>query len=118
MKDFMLIYRNTLEVEQSYAQQSPEAMQASLAKWGAWLGALAQQGKLTDGGHPLYSQGKIVKGKTKKITDGPFIEGKEIVGGYSIIKANDYEEALLLAQGCPVLEDDGIIEAREIIVLS
>ncbi|MDJ1485681.1 YciI family protein [Cytophagaceae bacterium YF14B1] len=118
MKDFMLIYRNSLEVEESYAQQSSEAMQASLAKWSAWLGALAQQGKLTDGGQPLYPQGKILKGKAKKVTDGPYIEGKEIVGGYSIIKATDYEEALNLAKGCPVLEDDGLIEVREIIILS
>ncbi|MDJ1506597.1 YciI family protein [Xanthocytophaga agilis] len=118
MKDFMLIYRNTLEAEELYAQQSPEVLEANLAKWSAWLGALTQQGKLTDGGQPLYPQGKTLKGKAKKITDGPYIEGKEIVGGYSIIRVTDYEEALALAKDCPILEDDGVIEVREIVLLS
>lgn len=118
MKDFMLIFRNTPEAEEAYTQQTPEAMEASLAKWSAWLGALAQQGYLADGGQPLHPNGKLLQGKAKKITDGPYMEGKEIIGGYSIVKAMDYQGAIELAKGCPILDDEGTIEIREIVLFT
>ena len=63
---------------------SPEDMQRSLQKWGTWIQGLAQAGKFK-GGEPLESGGKFVAGTKKLITDGPFAESKEIVGGYLIV---------------------------------
>ena len=118
MKDFMLIFRNTPMAEEMYVQQTPEAIEASIQKWSNWLKAIAEQGKLADGGQPLLPQGKHIKGKAKKLLDGPFVEGKEMVGGYTLIKAADYDEAVALASGCPILDEEGSVEVREIMLVS
>jgi hypothetical protein len=114
MKDFMFIFRGPLSNAEAFAKQSPEQMQAELAKWGAWMGSLAQQGKLA-GGEALQPLGKVVHGTKRKITDGPYIEGKDIVGSYLLVKANDIDEAIELSKGCPAIETDAdSIEVREI----
>lgn len=114
MKDFMLIFRSSVQSEQEFANASPEQMQAEMAKWNNWMGALAAQGRLV-GGEPLLPEGKVLRGTAKKITDGAFMEGKEIVGGYLLIKANDIAEATELSKGCPTLElEDGTVEVREV----
>ena len=78
------------------------------------MGDLTQQGKFI-GAQPLNQTGKQVTGNKKVVTDGPFIEGKEMVGGYLMCKAGTYDEAIEIAKGCPILEfDDGIVEVREI----
>lgn len=88
--------------------------QAHMQKWMQWMSGLAAQGKL-GGAQPLHKTGKQVKGLKKVTTDGPFMEGKEMVGGYLICKAGTYEEAVEIAKGCPILEDEsGIVEVREI----
>ena len=114
MKDFMLIFRDALPAEEQFANASPEEMQAEMEKWNIWMEGLATQGKLI-GGEPLLPAGKVVRGTAKKITDGAFMEGKEIVGGYLLIKATDLEEATELSKGCPTLNTDtGTVEVREI----
>jgi hypothetical protein len=55
-----------------------------------------------------------VKGKQKIITDGPFAEAKELVGGYTLIEARDLEQAVELSKGCPILEVDGAVEVRPV----
>jgi len=60
-------------------------------------------------------EGKMVKGKKPLITDGPFAEGKESVGGYIILKADSLKEASDLALGFPDFELEGSVEVREII---
>jgi hypothetical protein len=114
MKEFMFVFRSSVQNEEVFAQQSPEQMQAELGKWNTWMGSIAQQGKLI-GGQPLHPQGKVLKGTSKKLTDGPFIEGKDIVGGYLLIKANDMIDAVEISKGCPALNsDEGSVEIREI----
>lgn len=111
MKEFMLIFRGA---DEGAANFSPEQMQAQLAKWGEWMGMLASQGKLT-GGQPLLPMGKVVSGTAKKVTDGPFAEGKELVGGYVTIRVENEAEALQFASSCPTLVfDEGSVEVREI----
>ena len=78
------------------------------------MGGLSEQGKF-GGAQPLNSTGKQIAGTKKLVTDGPFMEGKEMVGGYLICKANTYDEAVDIAKGCPILEfEDGNVEVREI----
>lgn len=114
MKDFMYIFRNSVEAEQAYAKLSPEELQADMELWTAWMGDLAAKGKLI-GGQPLFPEGKVLKASGKKVTDGPFTEGKDIVGGYLIIKANDFADAVELSKGCPMFNSEsGTVEVREV----
>jgi hypothetical protein len=55
-----------------------------------------------------------VNGKQKAITDGPYAEAKDLVGGFSLIEARDLDEAAELSKGCPVLERGGSVEIRPI----
>ena len=96
------------------ANLSPEQMQAQMQKWAAWMGDIANQGKMLSS-QPLEKAGKVVRGTKKAITDGPFAEGKEVIGGYLLCKADTIEEAAAIAQGCPILEyDAGTVEVRPI----
>jgi hypothetical protein len=78
-----------------------------------WMGALTEKGKFV-GAQPLKGTGMVVSGSKKLVTDGPFVEGKELVGGYLICKADSFDEAVAISKNCPVLEHDGIVEIREI----
>jgi hypothetical protein len=93
---------------------SPEQAQQNLQKWLAWFKELGAQGCLKDSGHPLARAGKIVQGSQKLVTDGPFAEAKDVVGGYIIVEARDLEHAAELAQGCPILGRGGSVEVRPI----
>src|SRR5258706_16079656 len=94
-------------------QMSPAEMEASMKKWSGWIEGLAKAGKFK-GGEPLASGGKVVVGKKKAVTDGPYAEAKDLVGGYLIVTAPSLADATELAQGCPILERDGSGEVREI----
>ena len=95
------------------AELSPEQKQEHMQKWGAWMGQLSEAGKLV-GGQPLQRTGRMMSDGGNTVTDGPYAEGKEIVGGYIILKAADYDEALKLTKSCPIFEGDGFTEIREI----
>lgn len=84
-----------------------------MQKWMKWMEVLAKKGALV-GGEPLVPSGKQVNGSRKVVTDGPFIEAKELVGGYLIINARDINEAVEISKDCPVLEGDGKVEIRPI----
>ena len=110
MKDFLLVFRGPFA---DMPTPSPEEMQASMKKWMDWIGGIAAQNKLVDRGNRLERTGKVVKGDNV-VTDGPFMEVKEMLGGYTIIKAASLEEATELAKNCPVLFVGGNVEVREI----
>jgi hypothetical protein len=111
MKEYLLIFRGG---DMHQGLLSPEETQEHMQRWMQWMSGLAEQGKL-GGAQPLMGTGRQVKGKNKLVTDGPFMEGKEMVGGYLVCKADTYEEATEYAKGCPILSfDTGIVEVREI----
>ena len=110
MTKFMFLFRGG---DARRAEQSPEEMQAHMEIWKNWMGGLAAQGKLIDG-LPLGKEGKVVAKAGATITDGPFAEGNEIVGGYLIVNANDETEAVEISKGCPIYDHDGTVEVREI----
>lgn len=112
MKEFLYIFRGG-DAKRLQEQGSPEQWQAHMMKWKTWMDSLASKGQLA-GGQPLNMEGKVLSGSAKKLTDGPFVEGKEIVGGYLLVKANDLNDATELAKGCPIFEHDGILEVREL----
>lgn len=113
MNDFLLIYRA------DYLNQptgNPQEMQALTKKWMDWVSSIAAQNKLTDRGNRLKNTGRVLK-PGNVTTDGPFCEMKEIIGGYSIIKAESMDEAEEIAKGCPVFTVGGSVEVREVHVL-
>ena len=109
----MLIFYNTMPEEAAFAGLSPEAIQAEIAKWNTWIGGIAAQEKfiLTEG---LLPTGKTVSGKAQIITDGPFAEAKEIVGGFTLLHATNLDEAVELSKGCPIFEAGGRVEVRPV----
>lgn len=110
MKDFMFIFRGPTPED---LKMSPEESQASMQKWYAWIGQLNAKGVFV-AGDPLMREGKTIQGKKPVVTDGPFAEGKELLGGYIIIKAASLEEATQLAWGFPDFDIQGSVEIREI----
>jgi hypothetical protein len=107
MAKFLFIYRgNSMERD----AMTPEEMQASMAKWSAWIGAAMQQGWMISPGDALTPEGRVVKPKV--VTDGPFVEAKEMVGGFSMVEADSIDAAAKLAQGCPGLLTGGTVEVR------
>ena len=113
MKDFLLVYRNDYN---SVPKASPEEAQAITKKWMDWIGGIASEGKLSNQGSPLGSAGKVVK-PNNVVTDGPYTEIKELIGGYSIVKAESLEEAAAIAKGCPIFESGGNVEVRELTMM-
>jgi hypothetical protein len=108
MEKFMLIFQGG-----QVAGQSPESMQAHMGKWMAWIEKLNQQGRYVSG-EPLVPGGKLVTGKNKTVTDGPYTEGKEVVGGFFLINANSLEEAVEIAKDCPDYEYNGSVQVRQV----
>ena len=112
MSEFVFLYRGGDE------GRSPELAQKMMQKWMTWLTDLAQKGHIKDQGQPLERTGKLVNGKRKTVTDGPFAEAKDVVGGYTLILAKDLNEATELSKGCPILEVDGQVEVRPVMKLN
>lgn len=136
MKDFLLIFRSEKEFEEAFAKLSPEQMQKELENWSIWINRLAKHGNFVSG-NPLLPTGRVLHAPSKRVksgqetegkeividllfpnlmvTDGPYTEGKNIIGGYVLIKARDMDEAVKLTQDCPQLEiPNGTVEIREI----
>lgn len=112
MKDFLLIFRR--EDMGNSSPMSPEQIQAMMKPWQDWMGGLAAQNKLVNPGNRLESDGRVLK-PGNVVTNGPFVEIKEVIGGYTIIKANSLEEATELSKTCPILAVGGNVEVRAII---
>ncbi len=93
---------------------SPEQLQAMMKPWQDWIGSIAAQNKLVSSGNRLAAEGKVVKADGV-ITDGPYVEIKEAIGGYIIVKANSLEEAAEISKGCPILAVGGNVEVRSIV---
>ncbi|MDB4980357.1 MAG: hypothetical protein JWM82_1109, partial [Myxococcales bacterium] len=93
-------------------RSTPEQIQAVMEEWGTWMSALGAKGKLVTGGAPLERGGKSMR-KDGVLTDLAASELKELVTGYSIVKAESYEEAAAIARECPIFHDAGArIEIR------
>ena len=107
---FMLIFRGT----DWYKGLSPEEMQRGADQWMAWFNRLKDRGTAT-AGNPLEPEGKIVSGKNGRIvSDGPFPESKETIGGYFLLKVNHLDDAVAIAKECPGLPYGIRVEVRPV----
>jgi hypothetical protein len=112
MSQFVYLYRG------GEAGRSPDRMQQVMQKWMAWMKELGEKGHMKDPGHPLERTGKLVKGAQKTVTDGPFAEAKDIVGGYTLVEARDLDQAVELSLGCPIFDVGGQVEVRPVMTMS
>ena len=108
MEKFMLIFQGGMSPD-----KSPELMQAQMGKWMAWIDKLNSTGKYV-AGEPLLPGGKLITGKKKTVTDGPYTEGKEVVGGFFLINADDMNEAVKICDDYPDYEYGGSIQVRQV----
>ena len=93
---------------------SPEEIQNVMSQFMGWFERLREEGKLR-AGQPLERQGKIVSGKKgRTVADGPFAESKEAIGGYFLLQVADLNEAVEIAQQCPILEYGSTVEVRPV----
>lgn len=112
MSEFVYLYRG------GETNRSPERMQQTMQKWMAWFKELGDQGHIKNLGNPLERTGKLVKGKQKTVTDGPFAEAKDVIGGYTLIEARDIDHAVELSKGCPIFEVEGGVEVRPVLKIN
>jgi hypothetical protein len=110
MDEFMLIFRH----ENPAGWVSPEQMQIWMQQTMDWIGSIAAQNKFSGGNGLLFDDAKVV-GHNNVVTNGPFGEIKETLGGYIIVKADSVEEAVEFAKGSPVLQGAGnTVEVRRL----
>jgi len=110
MDEFVLIMRH----EDGQKVASPEQMQIWMKQTMDWIGGIAAQNKFVKGVGLPFDKAKVVHHKGV-VTNGPFGEIKETIGGYIIVKADSVDEAVEFAKGCPVLQGEGnTVEVRRI----
>lgn len=114
MTEFTFLYRGGRRMSSTAPTASPEELQKTYQKWAAWFESLKQRGALVNVGHPLESVGSVVTGTSKLVSDGPYAETKDLIGGYSIVTAANLAAAVELAKGCPICEVNGSVEVRPI----
>jgi hypothetical protein len=113
MSEFVYLFRAT-DASRRQAMGTPERAQQSLQAWLAWIRELEAGGHLKNRGQPLEPEGRVVRGKKKVVSDGPFVEAKDLVLGFIVVEARDLAQAVELAKGCPMLEGDGSVEIRPV----
>ena len=106
----MLIFRGGSDA----MNMSPEESQQHMQKWFEWVTELQGKGIYT-AGEALLPTGKTV-GQGNVVTDGPFAESKEMVGGYFIVQSDNIESAIEIAKSCPDLPLGGTVEVRDVAV--
>ena len=113
MKQYALIMRH----EDGTKIASPEQLQEWMKQTMDWIGGIAAQNKFVSGTGLPFDDAKVVTTKNSKpvVTNGPFGDIKETIGGLIVVKANSIEEAVEFAKGCPVLQGEGnSMEVRKI----
>ena len=108
MAKYMMIFRGGEPLA------SPEQMQQHMQKWMTWFEGLTRDGVYAGLGAPLERGGRVVRGSRKAISDGPYAEAKDLVGGYAIIEARDLDAAVEIAKGCPTYDVNGAVEVRPV----
>ena len=109
MAEFMLLFRR----DTKGAEPSSEQMQEIGKKWWQWRTDLESKKMIATAGKRLSQAGRVVRSNT--VTDGPYAEIKEMLAGYMVINAENFEEAVAIAKDCPILLQSGNVEVRKFI---
>jgi len=108
MKGFLYLFIGGHDVE-----RTPAEVEDNMKAWMSWMDGLRASGAWV-AGHPLEDGGKTIAGTDKKVTDGPFAETKEMVGGFIQLNAVDLDAAVAHAKDCPIYASGGRVEVRPI----
>ncbi len=108
MKDFMLIFLGA-----PYDGLSPQEIQERMGKWFAWHGKMEAAG-IIKSSEALQPEVKRITGNDRVIADGPFVESKEVIGGFYVINAENMDKAIEVAQDFPEFDLGGSVEVREV----
>jgi hypothetical protein len=111
MEKYMLLFRGG-----DVSHLSPQLQEAHMGKWLAWVEKLRKENRYLSG-EPLLPGGKTVAGAKKTVTDGPFAESKEVIGGFFIVNAKNLDEATTMAKDSPDFDLGGSVEIREVLKL-
>lgn len=106
----MLLFR---QPSYDYSNAAPDEMRALAKKWKEWVEDIASQGKLVSQGPRLATEGNVLR-SGGVITDGPFVEIKEQLGSFIMVRAENLDDATTLAHGCPAIDAGGSVEIRPI----
>lgn len=110
MKEYILIFRH----ENVNGKVSPEQIQQWMQQQMDWVNTIVAQNKFVRGTGLLFDDAKVVNHK-KLVTNGPFGDIKETLGGFIIVKAESANEAAEFAKGAPILQGEGnTVEVRQI----
>lgn len=105
---FMLLFRNT----QLEKRLPADEMEVAMQRLNDWLGRWSERGQMP-AGQPLGDEGKVIS-KQRAVADGPYAEAKEAVGGYVLVLAADFDEAMKIAGEWPLLDYDATVEVRPV----
>ena len=109
MHHFMILLKEDL---QAASQLTEEQLQEDIQQYTQWVEELSKKGNFISG-EPLEGRGWQLK-KDELVTNGPFIESKEAISGFFIMKAESDDQALAIAKTCPVLRSGGSLELRPV----
>ena len=113
---FLLLFRNA--GADVHAHLTAEQREVLAKQWNDWFTGLSAQGKVQHA-NPLGLGGRVVAGpRGERVTDGPYAEGKEIVGGYFMVTVADLDEATAIAKQCPGLPLGLTVEVRPVLEAS
>ena len=101
MTKYLLLHRSPTDAPRS--RPSPEEMQQAMAEWKAWKDKF--QAEIIDMGDGLTREGAVCR--SAGVTDGPYIEGKEIIGGYMLVETESLERAIQIAREGPMTKQPG-----------
>ena len=110
MARYMLILKGDIN---AWADLTPEQAQGLMQRYYDWSQEIADNG-ISLSSAPLMETGRVLTARDGIVVDGPYTETKESIGGYYIVKADDYDQAVEIARGCPALTYNGIVEIREV----
>lgn len=108
--EYLLLFRGT----DWHRELSPDEIQRAMTDWMAWFNGLVAAGACK-GGQSLDAETRVVSGRNRSVTDGPFTESKETVAGYFLLTVADIEEALAIAKQCPTLPYGMTVEVRPLL---
>ncbi len=111
MKQFALIFRMDILTEE--LQPDAELMALYMEQWNEWINEISAAGRLCEGGNHLSLSGRLIL-PGGVIKNHPYSAHKESVSGYILILADDLDDAVKIAERCPILEGEGTsVEVRE-----
>ncbi len=111
MKEFVFLYRG------GKPPAADEEGRKVTQQWMEWMKTLGEQGHIKDRGNRLAHTGRLVQGRPGALTDGPFAEAKDVIGGYTLVLAEDLEHATRLSKGCPIFARGGHVEVRPVMAM-